>query len=295
MKFEGIHHITAITADAQDNVDFYAGVLGPAPRQEDRQPGRPERLPRLLLRRGGPGRLRHHVLRVPGRAARPSGRRHGPHGRLAGRIPRRARLLGAAPRRQRDRVRARRRLAAASPIPRASAHELRVSDVDDEPLAAEHPEIPAEHALQGFDAVRAYASVAGGGARGCSASWASRAATATGRRGAKARGGWIHYDAPPEQRGMQGAGTVHHVAWASTPEEHERWREKVIERWRPPDPGDRSLLLQVDLLPRAERGPVRDRDARARASTSTSRPSTSGRSCRCRRISSTCARRWRRT
>ena len=28
MKLEGIHHVTAITADAQGNVDFYAGVLG---------------------------------------------------------------------------------------------------------------------------------------------------------------------------------------------------------------------------------------------------------------------------
>src|SRR5450759_860431 len=28
MKFEGIHHITAITADAPGNVEFYAGVLG---------------------------------------------------------------------------------------------------------------------------------------------------------------------------------------------------------------------------------------------------------------------------
>src|SRR3954470_8582431 len=28
MKLEGIHHITAITSDAQDNIDFYAGVLG---------------------------------------------------------------------------------------------------------------------------------------------------------------------------------------------------------------------------------------------------------------------------
>jgi len=26
-ELEGIHHITAITADAQQNVDFYAGVL----------------------------------------------------------------------------------------------------------------------------------------------------------------------------------------------------------------------------------------------------------------------------
>src|SRR5436305_12614401 len=28
MKLEGIHPITAITGDAQQNVDFYAGVLG---------------------------------------------------------------------------------------------------------------------------------------------------------------------------------------------------------------------------------------------------------------------------
>jgi glyoxalase family protein len=28
MKLEGIHHVTAMTADAQANVDFYAGVLG---------------------------------------------------------------------------------------------------------------------------------------------------------------------------------------------------------------------------------------------------------------------------
>ena len=28
MKLEGIHHITAITADGQKNLDFYVGVLG---------------------------------------------------------------------------------------------------------------------------------------------------------------------------------------------------------------------------------------------------------------------------
>ena len=28
MRLDGIHHVTAITADAQRNVDFYAGVLG---------------------------------------------------------------------------------------------------------------------------------------------------------------------------------------------------------------------------------------------------------------------------
>src|SRR3954464_3262291 len=28
MALEGLHHVTAITADAQANVDFYAGTLG---------------------------------------------------------------------------------------------------------------------------------------------------------------------------------------------------------------------------------------------------------------------------
>ena len=28
MKLDGIHHITAITADAQRNVDFYVGIMG---------------------------------------------------------------------------------------------------------------------------------------------------------------------------------------------------------------------------------------------------------------------------
>ena len=28
MKLEGVHHITAITGEAQQNVDFYAGTLG---------------------------------------------------------------------------------------------------------------------------------------------------------------------------------------------------------------------------------------------------------------------------
>ena len=27
-KISGIHHVTAITADAQKNIDFYCGVLG---------------------------------------------------------------------------------------------------------------------------------------------------------------------------------------------------------------------------------------------------------------------------
>ena len=48
MKLEGLHHITAITGNAPDNVDFYTGVLGLLNGQEVRQPGRPQRLSPLL-------------------------------------------------------------------------------------------------------------------------------------------------------------------------------------------------------------------------------------------------------
>ena len=87
MKLEGIHHVTAITGDAPRNVDFYARVLGLRLVKKTRQPGRPVGLPPLLRRRAGLGGRRHHVLRVPRRAARPGRRRHG----APRRVPRRRR------------------------------------------------------------------------------------------------------------------------------------------------------------------------------------------------------------
>jgi glyoxalase family protein len=42
--------------------------------------------------------------------------------------------------------------------PEGLGHELSVVATDDEPLVAQHPEIAAEAALQGFDGVRAFAS-----------------------------------------------------------------------------------------------------------------------------------------
>jgi glyoxalase family protein len=43
------------------------------------------------------------------------------------------------------------------------------------------------------------------------------------------RGGYYLYDEPPEQRGLQGAGTVHHIAWAAQPEDEEAWQRRVTE------------------------------------------------------------------
>jgi glyoxalase family protein len=108
-------------------------------------------------------------------------------------------------------------------------HELVVSDAD-EPLTAEHPEVPQEFALAGFDGVRAYATdptqsgrllegVLGAEAAGEGA-WELR-----GER----RGSTIAYDAPPAEPGHQSAGTVHHVAWGTTVEEHPKWLDHLAE------------------------------------------------------------------
>ena len=44
-----------------------------------------------------------------------------------------------------------------------------------------------------------------------------------------ARGGLYGYDEPPADRGVPGAGTVHHVAWSSQLDEIGAWQQRVAE------------------------------------------------------------------
>ena len=233
MKLEGIHHITAITADAQQNVDFYAGVLGlrlvkKSINQDDTSvyhlfyadeqadPGSDITFfeyPGVPRGRAGAGMIHRVVWRLTGPKALDFwAERLGSHGCDVSRTD-------------------------ASVVfddPEGLTHELRVVEVTDEPLVAEHPEIPAELALQGFHAVRAYtadpersgslleatlgfAPVPHGPAQ-------SAAYEVRGER----RGGFYLYDPPPTERGLQGAGSVHHVAWASQPEDQEAWHHAVV-------------------------------------------------------------------
>ncbi len=120
--------------------------------------------------------------------------------------------------------------------PEGLAHELAVVTTSDEPLIADHPEVPKELALQGFEAVRAYAfdpeqsrqfleqtlefSPAG------DTSWEVRG---------DHRGSHYVYDRM-EERGVGGAGTVHHVAWASPMDDHEAWHKRVDEAGAHPTP-----------------------------------------------------------
>ncbi len=101
---------------------------------------------------------------------------------------------------------------------------------------AEHPEIPQELALQGFDGVRAFATdpeASRGFLEG------ALAFNAAGERRWEARGehrgGFYSYDETSE-RGLGGAGTVHHVAWASAMAEHERWHERAAAGGASPTP-----------------------------------------------------------
>jgi glyoxalase family protein len=97
--------------------------------------------------------------------------------------------------------------------------------------------VPRELALQGFDGVRAYSGVPDTSRAFLEETlafepldeneWESRG---------EERGSWYAYDSPPGETGLQGAGTVHHVAWASPIDEHEAWRKRVAAGGASPTP-----------------------------------------------------------
>jgi glyoxalase family protein len=227
MKLEGIHHITAITENGQANVDFYAGVLGlrlvkktvnqDAPNvyhlfyADERGSAGSDitffEFPGASRGKAGDGMVHTIVWRVASEEAldfwNDRLRAHGAETERVGEILRFA-------------------------DPEGLGHELAVVDVPDAPLIADHPEIPSELALQGFHAARAYASDPRR-SEGLLAETLGfeRDGDAWEARG-EDRGGLWYYDEPPG-RGVQGAGTVHHIAWASTMDDHEAWRERVAE------------------------------------------------------------------
>ena len=239
MQLEGIHHITAITGDAPGNVDFYARVLGlrlvkktvnqdqPSVyhlfyADEQGTPGADVtffEFPGAAPGRAGAGMVHTIVWRVASEEALDFWT-----GRLAAEGVETTRGDGSL------------RFA----DPEGLGHELLVAEVPDQPLIADHPEVPRELALQGFHAARAYASdpdasrplieeqlgfapveqdPAHPGDLGATRAYEVRGA----RRG----GLWI-YDEPPSEPGREGAGTVHHIAWASEMDDHEAWRDRAL-------------------------------------------------------------------
>jgi glyoxalase family protein len=236
VQLEGIHHITAITGDAPGNVDFYTRVLGLRLVKKSVNQDDPTVYHLFYAdEQGSPGSdltFFEYPGAPPGRPGR--GMIH----RIAWRVASEDALSFWAERLAGEGVQVARpgagRLRFADP--EGLEHELAVDASGDDPLIAEHPEVPAEHALLGFDGVRAYAHDAGPsrplleealGFRPDGDGWEVR-----GER----RGGTYAYDPPPPAGGIQGAGTVHHVAWASPPEDHEAWRDLVLRAGGRPTP-----------------------------------------------------------
>ncbi len=114
--------------------------------------------------------------------------------------------------------------------PEGLHHRLLLHDVPDPPLTASAPGVPAEHALQGFDGVRAYSAAPARSERLLDETLGfTRASAELERwevRGSE-RGGFYAYDPPPAAAPRPGGGTVHHVAFASLMDEHESWQHRV--------------------------------------------------------------------
>lgn len=248
MQLDGIHHITCITADARGNVDFYARLLGLRLVKKTVNFDAPD-VYHLYYgdERGAPGSILtffEFPHAAPGRAG--AGMIH----RLRWRVDSEDSLGFWAERLARegvelDRPTDERTLAFRDP--EGLGLELAVVETDDEPLRAVADGIPPEHALLGFDGARAY-----------SRAWDQEEQTLTDVMGftmtspgsyvldgGRRRAGYEH-DQPPSADGIQGAGTVHHIAWCDRDDEHAAWRDHLLKRGaRPTQIIDRQYFLSI--------------------------------------------------
>jgi glyoxalase family protein len=235
MRLEGIHHVTAITADAPGNVDFYARVLGlrlvkktvnqddPTVyhlfySDEDGSAGADITFfeyPGARRGRAGAGMVHRVVFRVPSDAA------------LDFWVDRLAAEGIAADRTEGSLV---------FEDPEGLGLELRVVETDDRPLVAHSPGIPEEFALQGFDEVRAYTREPerSHGFLQDTLGFEPREENRFEVRGEQRGGNYVYDQA--DSLGTPGAGTVHHVAFASMMDDHEAWQQRVAEAGAHPTP-----------------------------------------------------------
>jgi glyoxalase family protein len=228
MKLEGVHHVTCITGDAPANVEFYSGELGLRMVKKTVNQDDPTvyhlfyadekgsagaditffEYPDAPKGRAGDGMVHLVSFRVGSEESLDFWQK-----RVGGEFGDRSLVFND---------------------PEGLALELVIDETGEEPLTANAPDIPEEHRLRGFAGVRAYSAEPERSEQMLRAlgfednpPWVARG---------EKRSGFYIYDPPPAERGLQAAGTVHHVAWASTIEDHEAWRDKVIEGGGQPTP-----------------------------------------------------------
>jgi glyoxalase family protein len=245
MRLEGLHHVTAITADAPRNVDFYARALGLRLVKKTVNFDQPD-VYHLYFgdEAGTPGSVLT-FFEFPGAALGRAG--DGMVHTVQWRVSSEASLDFWAQRLADEGVQAQRSdgvLAFADF--EGLTHELLAVEVADAPLAARSDDIPAEHALLGFHGVRAYASAPAASAGLLEALGFDRESGSWRLAGAE-RHALLHLDAPPAGRGVTSAGTVHHIAWsAADDDELVAFRERALQAGaRPTQIIDRQYFHSV--------------------------------------------------
>jgi glyoxalase family protein len=232
MKLDGLHHITMITGDAQRNIDFYAGVLGlrlvkttvnfDAPEAYHLYFGDETGAPGSILTwfeftgaaRGLAGEGMIHTIELG--VGSPQALEFWSD---------RLEAAGHDSERRDDRLR--------FEDYDGLAFELVVAGRENPPLRAAHPEIPAQHAIVGPQGARAYGPNPAGGSAllTLTLGFTNLGAGRYELIGEHRRFGWC-YDEPPDDPAhspRQGAGTVHHIAWACRDEDHLAWQHQARE------------------------------------------------------------------
>ena len=236
MKLEGVHHVTAITGDAPKNVEFYAGLLGLRLVKKTVNQDDPTVYHLFYADERGSAGADITFFEYPGvpRGRAGDGMVH----RVVFRVGSTEALDFWQSRLESNGVEVvRSETSVVFADPEGLDLEFVIDTSSDEPLRAEHPDVPLENAVRGFEGVRAYSSMPEASVDLLEKTlnfeaisdnmWVARG---------DARGGFYKYDAPPESRPLNGAGTVHHIAWASPMDEHETWRERVAAAGASPTP-----------------------------------------------------------
>lgn len=228
MRLEGLHHITMITGDARTNVAFYADTLGlrlvkktvnfDDPSAYHLYFGDETGAPGSILTwfefagaapgRAGIGMIHTLQLGVPSAASIEFWET-------------RLRDRGVSTERGADGT-----LTFADPDGLRLA--LVVADDGNPPLQAAHPDVPAEHAITGLEGARAY-SMFSGVEESVLTDVLGFAHEGNGEyrlQGERRHFHWA-YDPAPALAPRPGAGTVHHIAWASQDDDHLKWQARI--------------------------------------------------------------------
>ena len=230
MKLDGLHHVTMITASAPRTVDFYADLLGLRLVKTTVNFDQPDAYHLYFGdETGAPGSILtwfEFAGAPPGRAG--AGMIHTLQlgvGSVAALDFWQARLRTAG----RDVARSDATLSLRDPD--GLGLELVVAAPANPPLTAVHPDVPRTHAIAGIQGARSYAADVAdvGQMLGETLRFTGLGGGEYRLLGAQRQFAWA-YDPPPtgpDAAARPGAGTVHHIAWASRDEDHLAWRARI--------------------------------------------------------------------